>query len=176
MAKTVMAVHDGLAPALGSVQALLEQGYPAGEISLACRLAGSEKRAVRKTGKAGQSLLLYQQHHPDAGAVQRALGLQAVKAAGMGVVLVSGRLGEALRSGFAGGAGLMNALLHLGVPEERAHYYAEAVRQGGALLMLRTPDYRTGEAVTIIRRHQPLDLPRLAAQWRRAGWNGFGAP
>jgi hypothetical protein len=69
----------------------------------------------------------------------------------------------------------MGALMSLGVPEQRAHYYAEGVRQGGTLLMVKIPDYRATEAIAIINRYKPVDLNKRAREWRQAGWTGFNA-
>jgi hypothetical protein len=72
-------------------------------------------------------------------------------------------------------SGMMGALMKLGVSEERAHYYAEGVRRGGSLVMVKTPDYRARDAVEIINRHKPVDLNRRAREWRQGGWTGFKA-
>ncbi|MDF2999507.1 MAG: hypothetical protein K0R27_5144, partial [Xanthobacteraceae bacterium] len=60
----------------------------------------------------------------------------------------------------AGGAvgGLVGALTSEGVPEDRAHVYAEGVRRGGTLVSARVPADREIEAQTILDEEASVDL------------------
>jgi len=61
----------------------------------------------------------------------------------------------------------------MGIPEEHAHYYGEGIRRGGVLVTVATTDERSAEAVSILSRHDPIDLSHRAEEWRRSGWTRF---
>ncbi len=70
------------------------------------------------------------------------VGLTSLALPGIGVVLAAGSLGVALVSSVAGIAvgsaathNLINALTHLGIPEERARVYSDRLIQGDYLLI-----------------------------------------
>jgi len=81
------------------------------------------------------------------------------------------------------GAGGMSApvesatrtLLDLGMPENKAKYYAEAVRRGGTLVCVAgVDDGDLDNAVNIIDSHGSVDINNRAAEWRESGWAGVG--
>jgi uncharacterized protein (TIGR02271 family) len=72
----------------------------------------------------------------------------------------------------AAAGGLIGALVDAGLPEDRAHTYAEGVRRGGTLVTVTTPDEMTAQAVDILNRHNPVDVERRSEEWRQAGWTG----
>jgi uncharacterized protein (TIGR02271 family) len=50
--------------------------------------------------------------------------------------------------------------------------YEEGIRRGGVLLSVNSPDGRANEAVSVLMKHNPIDMDQRAAQWRAAGWTG----
>ena len=79
------------------------------------------------------------------------------------------------------GAGGMSAplenidgsLIEMGMPEDKARYYAEAVRRGGTLVCVTAEDQQADKAARIIDRHGSVDINNRAGQWRESGWEGF---
>jgi len=66
--------------------------------------------------------------------------------------------------------GLIGGLTGVGVPEDEAQVYAEAVRRGGALVTVRADDARAEQAASIMRNFGAVDIERRAELWRgRAG-------
>jgi hypothetical protein len=176
MAKTVIALHDDTQAARRSMRELIENGFIADDISFV--IPASEESSDSLSGN------IFLQNLPASVAALPGLTAQLIKVPGIGRVETGGPLGVELNiqssqtfSGVGRGllGGLMGALMSMGVPEERAHYYAEGVRQGSTLVMVKTPDYRALEAVAIINHNQPVDLNKRAGEWRQAGWTGFKA-
>jgi hypothetical protein len=67
------------------------------------------------------------------------------------------------------------ALTRLGVPEDEAHVYSEAVRRGGVLLVGQVDDSRTQDALDIIERHGPVDASERGNFYRQSGWTSYDA-
>ena len=97
---------------------------------------------------------------------------------GLGPVLAAGPLASTLL-GIAGGAvagGLVGGLVGLGIPEKEAHRYAEGLRRGGTLVVLRTEDKHVDDASRILAKHHPVDIEKRADVWREQGWSGRFEP
>jgi uncharacterized membrane protein len=177
MAKTVVGLMDTYQEAESVIRDLVDSGFKGDEIGflgredIAGRVGprdekiGTEPRTVEKAA-AGATL---------GGVTGLVIGLAIVAIPGIGPVAAAGPVGTALAGGgigFAAG-GIIGALTGAGVPEEEAQYYAEGVRRGGALVILRTEDRRADQAVDIMERHGAVDIARRAEQWRQAGWARF---
>lgn len=109
-----------------------------------------------------------------AGGVLAGLGLVAIP--GIGPALAAGPIVAGLVGAGAGAVagGLVGALVSAGLPKEDASRYAEGVRRGGTLLVLRTePGEPTEEAHRILRSHDPVDLDERTRRWQDTGWDDF---
>ena len=73
---------------------------------------------------------------------------------------------------------LTDRLGHLGVPRDEAEYYAEGVRRGGALVVVRASDADAELAAAVMERRSVVDYEERSARWRESGWTGLaeGAP
>jgi len=104
-----------------------------------------------------------------------AAGAAALTIPGIGPFIAAGPIAAALAGAGIGAAagGAIGALVHLGVPEEEAHYYAEGVRRGGTLI---TVNASTDEMATcaemVMKNHGAADIEQRAAQWKQQGWGG----
>jgi broad specificity phosphatase PhoE len=58
------------------------------------------------------------------------------------------------------------------VSNEQAEAYAEGVRRGGTIITVTAPEPRTNEAVTIINRHDPVNINERMSEWHASGWAG----
>jgi hypothetical protein len=103
------------------------------------------------------------------------VGLGALALPGIGPVLAAGPLAAALAGAGLGAAagGVIGALTDLGIPEEDAHVYAEAVRRGGTLVTVHAADERTDAIIALMVRHGAVDVDENVTRWRQAGWPGF---
>lgn len=182
MAKTVIALHDDIQSAFRMVQRLLDEGFSHDNLSFISPVPVEPKSPelfpLRPASAATQVVPVIEELR------ELLVAVDAIKVPGIGSVLTAGPLSAQLniqssqsfsRTNQGNQGGLMGALVALGVPEERSHYYAEGVHQGCTLVMLKTPDYRAREAVEIINLFQPVDLNRRVRQWRQSGWRGYNS-
>jgi hypothetical protein len=189
--KTVVAIFDERADAKQAVQALLDEGFQRESISLLTRrledddISTSEPKepivtgekalhsspprehAAAKTGVATGSLI--------GGMGGLLLGLGALAVPGVGMAVVAGPLAATLLGAGIGAVvgGLVGALVDLGVPEEEAHIFSEAVRRGSTLVAVTTDEQKLQNTLTTLRRFEPVDIERRAAGWRSEGWIRF---
>jgi hypothetical protein len=104
-------------------------------------------------------------------------GLGALAIPGVGPLVAAGWLVAALTGAGVGAAagGLLGALTGAGLGEEHAETYAEGVRRGGHLVVVRADDTRAAEAERILARHNPVDMESRTSDWRSQGWTGGNA-
>ena len=60
------------------------------------------------------------------------------------------------------------ALINSGIPEDKAPYYEQGIRQGHTLVTVRTDDTQYLDAENIMNRHMPLDMEQKATEWPSA--------
>jgi stress response protein YsnF len=77
--------------------------------------------------------------------------------------------------GVAYGGSLLEKLTDLGVPRDEAEIYAEGVRRGGNVVLVRTDDVRAEEAAAIMEGRRAVDYETRSAAWRAEGWTGYEA-
>lgn len=101
-------------------------------------------------------------------------GLGALAIPGVGPLVAAGWLVAAAAGAGAGAAagGLLGALAGAGLGEESSATYAEGVRRGGHLVVVRAEEARVGEAEAILDRHHPVDMQARTGDWRKDGWTG----
>src|SRR5215208_679839 len=83
---------------------------------------------------------------------------------------------EGAGAGAVGGGvlgGVLGALVGAGIPEEDANFYAEGVRRGGTLLMVKTSDDMAQRAYDLMRSNGAVDIDQRGGDWRKSGWNRF---
>lgn len=178
MRRTIIAVFDDASTAHHVVSELVSAGIPRNDISL----------AVHDPDERGAKTL--RGEHVDAGEgaafggvigglTGLLVGMGALAVPGVGPILAAGPLVSALAGagiGMGAGAvtgGLVGALIDLGVPEEEAGAYAEAVRQGSTLISATVHDHELDRATQIIRQHNPINMEQRVTQWRAKGWETF---
>jgi hypothetical protein len=100
------------------------------------------------------------------------LGIMAIP--GVGPVVAAGWLASTLAGAVAGGAagGIIGALSQAGVSSDEAPVYAEGLRRGGAMVVVRTDDSKRMLAETILDR-SAVNLKSRADAWRKQGWHKF---
>ena len=194
MAKTIVGLFDNFSEAQQVVQQLTDAGFDRNTISLVANQeasgqgasagAGGGEGIVRDTDGSGGQTAEYAGTGAKAGAYAGGalgllVGLGALAIPGVGPVIAAGPLATALGSTALGAGlgaatgGLIGGLVGLGVPEEEAGYYAEGVRRGGTLVSVASPDDRVDEAVTILNRHNAVDIDQRGSYYRQGGFAGF---
>jgi len=188
MAKTVVGLFDTAAEAQSVVQELINSGFQRNDISLVANDAKGEYSNYREVGAEGSSAA----EGAGAGAVGGGVlggvlgllvGVGALAIPGIGPVLAAGPLAAALGAagastlvgagiGAAAG-GIIGALVGAGIPEEDAGFYAEGVRRGGTLVLVKASDDMAQRAYDAMRRYGAVDVDQRSGSWRESGWNGF---
>jgi stress response protein YsnF len=180
MTKVVVGLYDRFEDAQRVVQELVNAGFERDSISL---VANDAKGKFRKdTGQVERGGDVKEGAAAGAGVgaavggiggLLAGLGLLAIP--GIGPVLAAGPLVAALGGAGIGAAagGLIGALVDAGIPEERAHEYAEGVRRGGTLVSVHARDDQAQKAADIMERYNPADLNQRAGKWREDKWQRF---
>jgi len=107
------------------------------------------------------------------------VGLGSLMIPGVGPILAAGPLISALAGtaiGIGAGAvtgGIVGGLVDLGVPQEEAGAYAEAVRRGSTLVTATVHQDHLDTATRIMQNHNPVDIDTRVTQWRAKGWENF---
>lgn len=114
------------------------------------------------------------------GAVGGGAGLLARLAAmpvpGVGPVLAAGWIFGTLAVGTNSGATartLIGAMAGAGFGDDEAHYLAETIRRGGAVVVVRTSDSHAPAVEKIMQGAGPIDAELRRAEYRREGWTRF---
>lgn len=176
MANTVVRLFDEMEDARNAVEALHQAGFADDQISVVASdyrgeyaryLEGQEEDEGVSEG-AGVGALV-------GGMTGLLIGLGAVALPGVGPIIAAGPLLAALTGGALGtvtGA-LAGALVDLGMPEDRAGYYTEAVRRGGVLVLVHTDEAKAPLALRAMDRYKSVDVEERAAHWQESGWEGY---
>jgi uncharacterized protein (TIGR02271 family) len=69
--------------------------------------------------------------------------------------------------------GLIDLLTQSGVPQNEADSYAEGVRRGSTLTLVKASDKQSDLGLEIMKRAHPVDIDARVSQWRQEGWNRF---
>ncbi len=170
MAKTVLGLMDNIDDARSAVRDLVESGIPAGDIGF----MANEKHALPSDpheGKGNQAASGAAAGAVLGGITGLALALAPIAVPGIGALLAAGPLAAALAGALTGG--LIGGLTRLGVPEQQAQYYAEAVRRGGILITVAADNAAQADtALAVLKRRGAVDIDERAAQWKKQGWKG----
>jgi uncharacterized protein (TIGR02271 family) len=71
------------------------------------------------------------------------------------------------------GRKLINLLTDYGVPQHEVDSYAEGVRRGGALVLVKATEVETERGLAIMKQLRPVDIDQRLDKWRQEGWNRF---
>jgi orotidine-5'-phosphate decarboxylase len=142
MASTILATYDTVEQAHRVVEDLTNSGFKRADIGLALRdennayasHIGEEDVGGAEGASFGATV---------GGVLGAVVGLGAIVVPGIGPIVAAGPLAAALGAltGAAVGAttgavtgGITASLVDVGIPEDEAHYYAESLRRGAALV------------------------------------------
>src|ERR671915_137842 len=71
------------------------------------------------------------------------------------------------------GRGVIDLLTRSGVPQSEADAYAEGVRRGGTLVLVKAQDEQMDLGLEIMNRVHSVDIDTRVTQWRQEGWSRF---
>lgn len=158
---TIIGLFDDMNDAQSAYDALLDAGARPHDVSVVAHAGIPIAKGTRM---------------PEFPRVARAEAGEAVAAIhpyhlrGIGKTFVAGPLTTQLSDGARDS--LLRALMDLDLHEDAAGLYSEAVRRGGALLIVH--DGAAAErAAAIFPQHNAVDVEGREQGWRRMGWNGF---
>jgi hypothetical protein len=178
MAKTVIGLFDNIAAAQAAVRGLVKNGIAQQDIGF----MADQRHEVPSTAHLNESEGALSGAGAAAGAgaalggmAGLALALAPLAIPGIGPILAAGPIAAALAGAGLGAlaGGLIGGLTNLGVPEEEAHHYAEALRRGGIVVTVAADHAATANlANEVLRRHGAVDIDQRAAEWKKQGWKG----
>ncbi|MDQ3775049.1 MAG: general stress protein [Pseudomonadota bacterium] len=188
--KTVVGLFDSLSEAQSATRDLITAGYSRDDIGVLASDATGEWSRYKTSSLEGPApMSTLEGAAPGSEEVRSGVGTGTM-VGGLGGLLVGltsfaipgigwlagvGTLATTLLGASMGGAagGLFTAVEKLGVPKDKTGYYAEALRQGGTLVLVRLAEEQVDEAMAIMERHQAVDIEQRAEKWRASGWTGF---
>jgi hypothetical protein len=150
MDKTLVALYDDLKDARATLEALTLAGFRRSDITLAANASAEEYDFY--FDRNGERLTPHEAGPADEHSGERA-------AIGTDIHGAQGAVSRALVLG--------------GLPGQDAGEYAEGVRRGASLLMVRAPDDRAAEAERIMHERPPVDLHERLQFWRSEGFANF---
>ena len=155
---TVVGLFDDYGEADCACSSLLSAGFPRDDIGLlACEQA-------------------WDRTHPN-DALDEAEGIRGLLV-GVGAIAVAGigpivAVGPILTTLVGAAGGIFGALTQSGIPDEHAGYYAEAVRRGGTLVLVRASDDLAPSAADILENEGAVDVEKRADVWRQRGFRAY---
>jgi hypothetical protein len=183
--KTVVALYANETKAYDAMRDLVDEGFSREDLSIVAReSAGEYAERVEDPALTDIAERDEREEGPDASGAGTgaAIGALAGLAVGIGVLVIPG-IGPVIAAGpiatvLAGAGvgavvgGLVGALTDTGVPREHAEAYADAIRRGGTLLLVRASDERVTIASDIMYRYAPIDMDTRASELQHKDWTG----
>jgi uncharacterized protein (TIGR02271 family) len=68
--------------------------------------------------------------------------------------------------------GIWGAIKRFFMPDEDSHVYAEGIRRGYAMLVVRTGAGDQDQIISLLESQDAIDVETHAANWRQSGWSG----
>jgi hypothetical protein len=185
--KTVVGLFDSLGEAESATRDLITAGYSRDDIGLlASDATGEWSRYKTSTLEGARPMSTLEGAAPTSkemgsgvgtgtvvgGVGGLLVGLTELAIPGIGWLAAAGTLVTTLLGAGMGAAagGLLTAVEKLGVPKDKTGYYAEAVRRGGTLVLIRLEEEQVDDAMAIMERHHAVDIEERAEKWRAGGW------
>lgn len=101
------------------------------------------------------------------GSITALAALTALAVPGIGPVVAAGFVAAALGGATVGG--LAGALIGAGLSADDAEAYAEGIRRGGTLVVVRTPETHVAQIEGILNQAGAIAVEEKAAAWREEG-------
>lgn len=157
-----------------AVERLMKAGVPreaigvmAHEVTIAPRIGPIQ--GIGTSGRVGAGMAI-------GGFAGFTAGVVALAIPGIGPLLAAGPLAAGLMGAGVGAAagGVIGKLRQLGVSEEEAGNYCEALRRGAIIVSVTTvPGEPALKVEEILGEHRLVNIEESVASWKEAGWKGF---
>ncbi|AZO77305.1 MULTISPECIES: hypothetical protein [unclassified Bosea (in: a-proteobacteria)] len=167
MARIVTRSYENRADAETAVGRLEAAGLPSGDVTTLSNSPDKIESDAAKGAELGGAL------GSGAGLMP---GLAALPIPGVGPVLATGWIFGTLAVGATAGAAagsLIGAMTGAGISDDEAHFLAETVRRGGAVVSVRTSDSRVPAVEKIMDGVGPIDAALRRDEYEREGWKSF---
>jgi hypothetical protein len=164
--KTISGLFDTHEEARKAVDALEDAGIASAEISVIG--PGDDTAASGAAEGAGIGAAV-------GGVGGLLVGLGAFAILGIGPVVGAGWLATTLAGMAAGGlaGGLVGSLTEAGVDDQEAHVYAEGIKRGGTIVVVRVDDALAEPAEAVLGQHGRVDIQSRRSEYEASGWNAF---
>jgi hypothetical protein len=171
--RTIVAVFQEMTEAEQAVQELVDCGFSRESISIVAHggkcgpAVGSVPTLTSGTSLGAAAAV--------GGLGGFAVGMVALAIPGIGPILAAGPIAAELVAGGVGSVagGVISWLKQMGVPDNDAGSLCEALRRGGIILTVESPDERVADAQQIIGEHRLIDMDESTLEWHRQGWKRF---
>jgi hypothetical protein len=178
MVKTIIGSFDSFNDAHDVANDLRAAGFLDSDISIVANNAAGDYREDARVADRDEGSATAKGAVTGAvvgGGAGLAASLAGLAIPGIGPIIAAGPIVATLAGAGTGAVagGLIGGLVDLGVPENDAQYYAEAVRRGGALVTVRADESRSDEVAGILRQHGAIDIEDRVERWRESGWERF---
>lgn len=178
--KPVIGLFRNFREANIAVEELFEAGFSKDRISVIARESALELEGETTAGDVAESTGKGAAVGAGVGGLVGLLaGIGAITIPGLGPILAAGTLaatiGTTAGSAAVGAAvgGILGAMVSLSVPEDEAHVYAEGVRRGGILVLVKADEANTQRAGKILEDAGALDINELRTVWEKTGWRKY---
>ncbi len=176
--KTIIGAFDTSADAEKAAQNLAAAGIQRNDISLVANNEGGKYAPVTDTAPDGNTVTGHALGHDamvgaEWGAgIGLLVGMTGLAIPGLGWIATAGWLMGTILGAGTGAVvgGLVGALTHVGVPEEDASHYTEAVRRGSILLAVRAEDAEAQRVAGILSDAGAINIDERAAQYKQEGF------
>lgn len=165
---TIHQIYETYDEAANVVRELEANGFTSDEITIVGKRGGEDEQSGASVGAATGLAL--------GGGAGLLAGLGMLAVPGLGPLVAAGWMVPTLAGGVAGAVagGIVGSLVDSGIEEEDAHVYAETLKRGGALVIVRTTPERAPAARAIFDRVSHIDTADRRRRYQAEGWNRFG--
>ncbi len=176
MTTNLSRLYDTRAEAQTVMADLRNAGIPGDDISVVANGSDAFEPILEATGAAAAGATVGAALGGGAGLLA-GLGIMAIP--GVGPIVAAGWLAATLTGMVAGAAtgaaagGIVGALTDNGIDEHDAHVYAESIRRGGSLVLVKTDELRRAVAETVLDRHASVTVAERRSAYQGEGWNSF---
>lgn len=162
--KTIHQIYDDHEAAAAVVRDLESAGFTDAEVTLVSHHDDPTGAGVGATTGAALG---------GGAGLMAGLGLMAVP--GLGPLVAAGWLVPAIAGSVAGAmtGGILGALMDSGIDEPDAHVYAETLRRGGALVVVKVEDDRAATVHSVFARSNSIDSGARRRDYQSEGWKRF---
>jgi stress response protein YsnF len=130
---------------------------------------------AQATGEDSNQVVAMFENYDKAKAARDVLVARGVPSSGIEILDQSGSARDTGVTYEGNEEGIWGAVKRASMPDEDAHLYAEGVRRGHAMLVVRVGPGDRDSVLYILESLDPIDVETRASEWRQEGWSGVHA-